>query len=162
MALYEHMFLVRQDATPAQVDALVEQMKGVLEGLGGKVHKVESWGLRSLAYRMKKNRKAHYAFMNIEGPWAALAEMERQLKLNEDVLRSLTIRVEEHEEGPSAVLLRRERDERRGERDDFRGGDRGDFRSGDRGDFRGGERGERRPPRRRDDENAASDMPVEG
>ena len=162
MALYEHMFLVRQDATPAQVDALVEQMKGVLESLGGKVHKVESWGLRSLAYRMKKNRKAHYAFMNIEGPWAALAEMERQLKLNEDVLRSLTIRVEEHEEGPSAVLLRRERDERRGERDDFRGGDRGDFRGGDRGDFRGGDRGERRPPRRRDDEGVASETPVEG
>lgn len=121
MALYEHTVLVRQDATPAQVDALVEQMKSVIEGLEGKVHKVESWGLRSLAYRMKKNRKAHYAYLNIEGPWAALAEMERQLKLNEDVLRFMTVRVEAFEEGQSAVLLRRERDERRGERE---GGDR--------------------------------------
>lgn len=166
MALYEHIVLVRQDATPAQVDTLVEQMKATIEGLGGKVSKVESWGLRSLAYRMKKNRKAHYALLNIEGPWAALAEMERLLKLNEDVLRYITVRVEEHEEGPSAVLLRRERDERRGERDDR--GDRGDFRGGDRGDFRGGDRdrgdrGDRRPPpRRRDEENIMSDMPVGG
>jgi small subunit ribosomal protein S6 len=137
MSLYEHVLLVRQDATPQQVDALVEQMKAVVEGAGGKVPKVESWGLRSLAYRMRKNRKAHYALMNIDAPWAAVAEMERQLKLNEDVLRFLTIKVEALEEGPSAVLLRRERDERRDER------------RGERGDRFGDDRG---PPRRRRDE----------
>jgi small subunit ribosomal protein S6 len=131
MALYEHVLLVRQDATPQQVDALVEQMKTVLETGGGKVHKVENWGLRSLAYRIRKNRKAHYALMNIDGPHAAVSEMERQLKINEDVLRFLTVKVEVHEEGPSAILVRRERDERRDERrgerrrrDEF-GGDEG-------------------------------------
>jgi small subunit ribosomal protein S6 len=116
MALYEHVLLVRQDATPQAVDELVEQMKGVLESGGGSVGKVENWGLRSLAYRMNKNRKAHYALLNITAPPAAVQEMERQLKINEDVLRFLTIKVEAHEDGPSAVLQRRERDERRDER----------------------------------------------
>jgi small subunit ribosomal protein S6 len=116
MALYEHVLLVRQDATPQAVDELVEQMKGVLESGGGSVGKVENWGLRSLAYRMNKNRKAHYALLNITAPPAAVQEMERQLKINEDVLRFLTIKVDAHEDGPSAVLQRRERDERRDER----------------------------------------------
>lgn len=160
MALYEHVLLVRQDATPQQVDALVEQMKSVLEQGGGKVGKVENWGLRSLAYRINKNRKAHYALLNIEAPWPAVAEMERQLKINEDVLRYLTIKVEAHEDGPSAVLVRRERDERRDER---RGGF-GDRGFGDRG-FGDRERsfGERdrdrdRPPRRRDGEDASAEV----
>jgi small subunit ribosomal protein S6 len=116
MALYEHVLLVRQDATPQQVEALTEQMKTVVETGGGKVAKIEQWGLRSLAYRIRKNRKAHYALLNIDAPHAAVAEMERQLKINEDVLRFLTVKVETHEEGPSAILVRRERDERRDER----------------------------------------------
>jgi small subunit ribosomal protein S6 len=118
MALYEHVFLVRQDATPQQVDALVEQFKTVVEAGGGKFAKVESWGLRSLTYRIRKNRKAHYALINIDAPHAAVAEMERQMSISEDVIRFMTVRVEKHEEGPSAVLLRRERDERRAERGD--------------------------------------------
>jgi small subunit ribosomal protein S6 len=134
MALYEHVLLVRQDATPQAVDELVEQMKGVLEAGGGSVGKVENWGLRSLAYRMNKNRKAHYALLNITAPPAAVQEMERQLKINEDVLRFLTLKVDAHEDGPSAVLQRRERDERRDERrgerrrrdDEFGGPDGGD------------------------------------
>jgi small subunit ribosomal protein S6 len=118
MALYEHVFLVRQDATPQQVDALVEQFKAVVETGGGKFAKIENWGLRSLAYRIRKNRKAHYALINIDAPHAAIAEMERQMSLSEDVIRFMTVRVEKHEEGPSAVLVRRERDERRAERGD--------------------------------------------
>jgi small subunit ribosomal protein S6 len=127
MALYEHVLLVRQDATQQQVEALVEQMAGVIGTGGGKVVKAEHWGLRSLAYRMRKNRKAHYALLALDAPWAAVAEMERQLKINEDVLRFMTVSVEKHEEGPSAILAKRERDERRDERrsrrrDDFGGG----------------------------------------
>jgi small subunit ribosomal protein S6 len=149
MALYEHVLLVRQDATPQQVDALVEQMKATVESGGGKVGKVESWGLRSLAYRMRKNRKAHYALLNIDAPWPAVAEMERQLKINEDVLRFLTIKVEAHEDGPSAVLLRRERDERREREGGFR-----DREGGFRDDRPRGER------RRRDDEDAGQEEVV--
>lgn len=149
MALYEHVLLVRQDATPQQVEALVEQMKTVVEGGGGKVGKIESWGLRSLAYRVRKNRKAHYSLLNIDAPWAAVAEMERQLKINEDVLRFMTVKVDALEEGPSAVLQRRERDERRAERD---GRDGRDGRDRDR------DRDGPRPPRRRDD--GMDDMPT--
>ena len=94
MGLYEHVFLVRQDATPAQVDALVEQYKGVITSGGGKVEKVENWGVKSLTYRIKKNRKGHYLLLNLDAPPAAITEMERQLALNEDVLRFMTVRVE--------------------------------------------------------------------
>lgn len=154
MALYEHVLLVRQDATPQQVDALVEQMKATVESGGGKIGKVENWGLRSLAYRMRKNRKAHYALINIDAPWPAVAEMERQLKINEDVLRFLTVKVEAHEDGPSAVLLRRERDERR-EREGGGFRDReGGFRDRDGGFREDRPRGERR---RRDDEDAGQE-----
>lgn len=146
MALYEHTFLIRQDASPQEVEALTEEMKSLIETAGGKVTKTEQWGIRSLTYRMQKNRKAHYTFLNIEAPWEALAEMERRLKLNEDVLRYLTIRVDEHEEGPSAILQRRDRDEERGDRG-F--GDRGGFGGGDR------DRGERRFPRRDNDNQDA-------
>lgn len=114
MALYEHVFLVRQDMTPQQVDQLVEQYKGILEANGGKVGRIESWGLRPLTYRIRKNRKAYYALMNIDAPSAAVAEMERQMRINEDVLRFLTTRVEAHEEDPSAMMSRRDRDERFG------------------------------------------------
>jgi small subunit ribosomal protein S6 len=109
MAFYEHVFLVRQDATPAQVDALVEQYKGVLTAGGATVEKVESWGIKSLTYRVKKNRKAHMTLLNIAGPYAAIAEMERQMLISEDVIRFMTIRVEELEAGPSAMMRRSER-----------------------------------------------------
>jgi small subunit ribosomal protein S6 len=130
MALYEHVFLARQDVSAQQVDALVEQYKGVIEAHGGKVGRVENWGLKSLTYRIKKNRKAHYALMDIDAPAAAIHEMERQMRINEDVLRYMTIAVEAHEEGPSAMMQKRDRDDR-GPRRDF--GDRGPRRDfGDR------------------------------
>ena len=131
MALYEHVFLARQDMSAQQVDALVEQYKGVIEANGGKVGRVENWGLKSLTYRINKNRKAHYALIDIEAPGAAIHEMERQMRINEDILRYMTIAVEAHEEGPSAMMQKRDRDDRprrdgddRGPRRDF--GDRGD------------------------------------
>ncbi|MBO3759685.1 30S ribosomal protein S6 [Ciceribacter sp. L1K22] len=143
MALYEHVFLARQDMSAQQVDALVEQYKGVLEANGGKVGRVENWGLKSLTYRIKKNRKAHYALMDIDAPAAAVHEMERQMRINEDILRYMTIAVEVHEEGPSAMMQKRDRDDRprddRGPRRDF--GDRGP--RPDRGPREGGF--ERRP-----------------
>src|SRR5688572_24389144 len=157
MPLYEHVFLVRQDASAPQVEALTQQFKSVIESNGGKVPKVESWGIRSLTFRIRKNRKAHYSLLNIDAPPAALAEMERQMSINEDIIRFMTVRVEELEEGPSAVV----RQSRSRERDDDRGGfggDRGGFGGGGRrfgggGGFdRGGGGGERgsfrdRPPR---------------
>ncbi len=112
MALYEHVFLARQDISAQQVDALVEQYKGVIEAHGGKVGRVENWGLKSLTYRIKKNRKAHYALMDIDAPAAAVHEMERQMRINEDVLRYMTIAVEKHEEGASAMMQKRDRDDR--------------------------------------------------
>ena len=114
MALYEHVFLARQDVSTQQVEAISEQYKAVIEGNGGSVKKVENWGLRALAYRVKKNRKAHYVLFNIDAPHAAVAEMERQMSLSEDILRFMTIRVEALEEGPSAMLQKRDRDEREG------------------------------------------------
>ena len=100
MALYEHVYLARQDVTAQQVEALTEQFKGVIDAHGGKVAKVEYWGVKSLAYRIKKNRKAHFSLLNIDAPPAAVAEMERQMRINEDVLRFLTIRVDEHRGRP--------------------------------------------------------------
>lgn len=145
MALYEHVFLARQDASPQQVDALIEQLKSIIESNGGKIAKVENWGLKSLAYRIKKNRKAYYALLNIDAPAPALAEMERQMRINEDILRFMTVRVETHEEGPSAMMQKRDRDDRRGDRDDRPGGR--DRDRGDRGDRRGPPRGDRGPRR---------------
>ncbi len=158
MPLYEHVFLARQDISSQQVDALVEQFKGVIEAGGGKVTKVESWGLKALAYRVRKNRKAHYTLLNIDAPPAAVAEMERQEGLNEDVLRFLTIRVDALEDGQSVMLQKRDRDDRRHRDDEGPGGRRfggdrfGGRERGDRGDR--GDRGERRP--RRDEDVAAS------
>ncbi len=120
MALYEHVFLARQDVSAQQVETLVEQYKGILESNGGSVGRVENWGLKSLSYRMNKNRKAHYTLMDIDAPSAAVQEMERQMRISEDVLRYITIRVDAHEEGPSAMMQKRDRDDRprRGDRED--------------------------------------------
>lgn len=127
MPLYEHIYLARQDISQQQAEALTGQFKNVIASRGGVVRKVEYWGVKTLAYRIKKNRKAHFTLLNIEAPPAAIAELERQESINEDVLRILTLRVEALEEGPSAQL--RKRDEEGAER-------------GERP-----ERGERRPPR---------------
>jgi small subunit ribosomal protein S6 len=131
MPLYEHVFLARQDLAQAQVDALAENATKIIEDNGGKVVKTETWGLRSLAYRIQKNRKAHYVMLDIDAPAPVVAELERQTQINEDVIRYMTVKVDEHEQGPSAMMRRAERDRRGGrERDDERG-DRGD--RGDRG-----------------------------
>jgi small subunit ribosomal protein S6 len=147
MALYEHVFLARQDITPQQVDALVEQYKGVIEANGGKVGRVENWGLKSLTYRIKKNRKAHYVLMDIDAPAPAVHEVERQMRINEDILRYMTIAVSKHVEGPSAMMQKRDRDDR--PRRDGDRPDRGGF--GDRGPRP--DRGDRddRPRRPRED-----------
>ena len=134
MPLYEHVFIARQDLAQAQVDALAETATKIIEDAGGKVVKTETWGLRSLAYRIAKNSKAHYVALDIDAPAPAIAELERQTSINEDVIRFLTIRVDEHESGPSAMM-------RRGERDR---GPRGDGDRGDRGGF-GRDRGDRAP-----------------
>ena len=123
MALYEHVFLVRQDAAPAQVEALTEQYQALIADGGGKVTKTEYWGLKSLTYRVRKNRKAHYTLFNIDSPSAAVSEMERQMSLSEDVIRYMTVKVEELEEGPSAQMRRREDRERRDDRDSSPRGD---------------------------------------
>lgn len=130
MALYEHIFLARQDVSAQQVEELTNTLTEVLSQGGGKVTKNEYWGLKSLSYRIKKNRKAHYSLLNIDAPSAAVAEMERQMRINEDILRFMTVRVDELEEGPSAMMQKRDRDD------------------GDRPGGRGGfDRGERRPRR---------------
>ena len=142
MPLYEHVFLARQDISPQQAEALIKEFGAVIEELGGKVPKTEYWGLKSLAYKMKKARKAHYALMNIDAPPAATAEMERRMSLSPDILRFQTVRVEELEVEPSAQMRKSDRDER-GDRGDRAGG--GGFRGGREGGaggggFRGGPR----------------------
>ena len=112
MPLYEHIFLARQDISSQQVEGLVDQFKAVIEEGGGKVGKVENWGLKSLTYRIRKNRKAHFTLMNIDAPPAAVAEMERQQRIHEDVLRVMTIKVDELEDGPSVMMQKRDRDDR--------------------------------------------------
>jgi small subunit ribosomal protein S6 len=145
MPLYEHVYLARQDVSAQQIEELTAQFKGVVDQMGGSVAKTEYWGVKSLSFRMRKNRKAHFTLMNIDAPPAALAEIERQERLNEDILRYITIRVEEHEAGPSAMMRKSDRDR---ERDDRRG-DRGDRGERDRGDRDRGDRGDR-PRRDRD------------
>ena len=129
MPLYEHVYLARQDLSQQQVEELTAQYKGVVEQMGGKVAKVEYWGVKSLTYRIRKNRKAHFTLMNVEAPAAALNEVERQQRINEDVLRAMTVRVDELEGGPSAMMRKadrdRDRDERRGDRRRDRDGPRG-------------------------------------
>ncbi|MBA3677102.1 MAG: 30S ribosomal protein S6 [Sphingosinicella sp.] len=138
MPLYEHVFLARQDLAQAQVDALAENATKIITDNGGTVVKTETWGLRSLAYRIAKNRKAHYVLLDVDAPPGVVAELERQTQINEDVIRYMTIKVDGHEAGPSAMMRRNERSER---------GDRGD--RGGRGGDRGGDRG---PRRDRDDD----------
>ena len=130
MPFYEHVYLARQDLSTQQVEELTTKLSDVIAENGGKITKTEYWGMKSLNYRIRKNRKAHMTLLNVDAPSAALNEVERQERINEDVLRYLTIRVEAHEDGPSAMMRKSDRDER---------GDRGD--RGDRG------RGERRPRR---------------
>ena len=116
MALYEHVFLARQDLAQAQVDALAEAATKIVEDMSGKVVKTETWGLRSLAYRIAKNRKAHYVMLDIDAPPAAIAELERQTAINEDVIRYMTVKVDALEQGPSVMMRKGDRDGRRGER----------------------------------------------
>jgi small subunit ribosomal protein S6 len=139
MPLYEHVFLARQDLAQAQVDALAETATNIIESNGGRVVRTETWGLRNIAYRIQKNRKAHYVALDFEAPTPVVAELERQTQINEDVIRYMTIRVDAHEQGPSAMMRRNERSER---------GDRGD--RGDRGGRgRDDDRGDRGPRRER-------------
>jgi small subunit ribosomal protein S6 len=135
MPLYEHVFLARQDVSAQQVEGLVQSFRSLIEERGGTVGRTEYWGLKSLTYRIKKNRKAHFTLLNIDAPHETVAELERQMRLSTDVIRFLTVRVDEHEQGPSPMMRRADRDERegregRGDRD--RDGRRGGRRDRDR------------------------------
>lgn len=151
MPLYEHVLIARQDLSNTQAEGLIEHFSTVLADNGGKVVENEYWGVRTLAYKINKNRKGHYAFLRSDAPSAAVQEMERLARLHDDVMRVLTVRVDEHREGPSIQMQKRDERER-GDRGDR--GDRGERRDrdGDRGD-RGGRDGERRERRDRDDRN---------
>ncbi len=148
MPFYENVFIARQDLSPAQVDTLADTFAAIVTEKGGEVKKREAWGLRNLSFRIRKNRKGHYILFNLEAPPAAIVEMERNMRLNEDVIRFLTVRVEALEEGPSAVLQKRDD---RGERG-FGDRDRGGFGDRDRG------------PRRRDEgpREPRVDAPMDG
>ena len=141
MALYEHVFIARQDLTNTQAEALIEHFGTVLADNGGAVKESEYWGVKTMSYKINKNRKGHYAFLRSDAPAAAVQEMERLMRLHDDVMRVLTIKVDKHEEGPSAQMQKRD------ERDSRDGRDR------DRGD---------RPPRDRDDRGPREDRPREG
>ncbi|MEQ8354113.1 MAG: 30S ribosomal protein S6 [Kiloniellaceae bacterium] len=156
MAFYECVLIARQDVSATQVESLVAEYTKILEDNGGRLAGSEYWGLRTLAFKIKKNRKGHYVMLRVDAPAEAMHELERQMRLSDDVIRYLTVRVEELEEGPSIVMqARNSRDDRggRGDRGDRRGG--GRFGDGPRGDGpRGdGPRGDR-PPRPRDNEAA--------
>jgi small subunit ribosomal protein S6 len=172
MPLYEHVFLARQDVSNAQVEALTKDYTDVIEQGGGKITKSEYWGVKTLAYKIKKNRKAHFSLLNIDAPHEAVAEMERRMGLSTEIVRFLTIKVDEHETEPSVMMRKSDRDDR-GDRGGFggrggggRGG--GGFRGGDRGggsSFRGrpprdGDRpprdGDRPPPRPRETKEPSS------
>ena len=113
MPLYEHVFLARQDLSQAQVDSLAAAATEIVENNQGKVTKTETWGLKNLAYKIDRNRKAHFVMLNIEGPGTLVEELERQNRINEDIIRWLTIAVDEHETGPSVMMRKNERDKRR-------------------------------------------------
>ena len=132
MPLYEHVFLARQDISAQQVDSLLQGFRSILEERGGSVGKTEYWGLKSLTYRIKKNRKAHYVLMNIDAPHEAVVEIERQMRLSTDIIRFLTVRVDEHDPAPSPRMRGADRDERAGRYRDRVDGDRGDRRGGRR------------------------------
>jgi len=112
MSLYEYTYIARQDIQPQQVDAITDEFAKIITDNGGKIAKTESWGLRTLAYRIKKYKKGHYVHLNIDAPHAAIAELERNARLHEDVIRYMTIRVDEFEEGDSVVLRSKDRDNR--------------------------------------------------
>lgn len=135
MPFYENVFIARQDVTAQQVDTLADTFTGIVTAQGGQVLKKEYWGLKGLTYRINKNRKGHFVLFNIEAPAGAIAELERNMRLNEDVLRYLTVRVDELEAGPSAMLQSKGRD-REGGREGGRGEREG-------GRFGGRERGDR-------------------
>ena len=119
MPLYEHVFLARQDLSQSQVDSLAAAATEIVEKSEGKVTKTETWGLKSLAYKIDRNRKAHFVMLNIEAPGSVVEELERQTRINEDVIRYMTIRVEEHEDGPSVMMRKNDRDrKRRSDRED--------------------------------------------
>lgn len=161
MPLYEHVFLARQDISQQQVEVLIKEFADVVSAGNGKIGKTEYWGLKNLAYKIKKNRKAHYVLMNLDSPPAAIAEMERRMGLSTDVLRFITIRVEQHETEMSVQMRKQDRDERddRGGRGGFggRGGDRRGFGGGG---GRGGDRGDR-PPRREGGPGGGGDRPAD-
>ena len=157
MSLYEHVFLARQDLSQAQVDALAEAATKIVEEREGKVIKTETWGLRTLTYKIQKNRKAHFVMLDIDASGDTIAELERQTRMNEDIIRYMTVRVDKHEVGPSVMMRKSDRPER-SERGGFGGDrpDRGDRDRGaprpDRGD-RGGFGGDRdRAPRAQTEE----------
>jgi small subunit ribosomal protein S6 len=155
--LYEHVFLARQDISQTQVDALTKELSEVVTEGGGRIGKVEYWGVKPLAYKIKKNRKAHFSLMNIDAPPSAVAEMERRMRLSQDVIRFLTVRVDAHETEPSVQMRRSDRDERReGERGGPRG-ERGGFRGGGGGFRGGGFRADRGGGPRRDREGGDGD-----
>ena len=167
MPFYENVFVARQDLSAQQVEAMGDALSQVIETAGGKVTKKEYWGLRTLAYRIKKNRKGHYMLLNVDAPAPAIAEAERTLRINEDVLRFLTVKVEALEEGPSAMMRRSRDDEAGGGREGGRrggfgggrggfGGGRGGFGGRDRGGFGRDRDGDRRPPRDEAPREAAS------
>ena len=139
MPLYEHVYLARQDVSQQQVDAMTAEFKQLIEEGGGSIGKTEYWGVKSLTYKIKKNRKAHFTLMNIDSPAPAVSEMERRMQLSTDVIRFMTIRVDEHDEEQSVQMRKNDRDDRRG--------------GGFRGDREGGSTFRARPPR---DDNAGS------
>lgn len=134
MPLYEHILLGRQDISAQQFEGLVETYQTIIKDNGGSIEKTESWGIKNLSYKIKKNRKAHFALLNINAPHEAVSEMERQMSISTDVIRYLTLRVDEHEEGPSPMMKRGDRDDRRGGRGGHRdSGPRSRDHSGGRG-----------------------------
>ena len=167
MPLYENVFIARQDISGAQVDQLADSFTTLIAEQGGQVKKREYWGLRNLAYRMNKNRKGHYVLFNIEAPPAAIAELERTMRINEDVLRYLTLRIEKVDEGPSPIMQSRGSREDRPRRDRDRYGEPREGRdSGDRsgGDRSGGDRsgGDRSGGDRSGGERPRADTPLPG
>ncbi len=142
MPFYEHVFLARQDLAQTQVDAIAANVTKIVEDHKGTVTKTETWGLRQIAYKIAKNRKAHYVMLNIDAPGDVVLEIERQASINEDIIRYLTIKVDAHETGPSVMMRKQDRPERSERGDGF------DRPRGDRPDRGGGDRGDR--PRRRE------------
>ncbi len=121
MPLYETVFIARQDVSAKHVEDLAKNFGKIVNDNGGAVKKTESWGLRTLAYKIKKNRKGHYTLFHFDAPAAAIAELERNMKINEDVLRYMTVSIDKLPEGPSAILRQSDEGEERGERGGFRG-----------------------------------------